>query len=140
MAQISLKTLLFGLVRHAKTDLEKKFAKAKIDLAPFQYGVLSMLKHQASTLNELAAKLGVKPPSLTDPVDVLVKKGYVKRTEDRGDRRKIHLSVTKRGQELLHKIFQDQPSDSLNIAFQKLTKTKRGQLLSLLQELTENFK
>jgi len=139
MAQASLKTLLFGLVKQAKIDLEKKFAHLKINLSPFQYGVLSMLKNQPSTLNELALKLGVKPPSLTDPVDSLVKKGYVNRTEDRVDRRKIHLAVTKKGQTILKKVFQDHPTDSLNIAFHKLTKTKQEQLISLLQELTEKF-
>jgi DNA-binding MarR family transcriptional regulator len=123
MAQISLKTLLFALVKHAKIDLEKKFAKSKVNLTPFQYGIMSMLKHQPSTLNDLAQKLGVKPPSLTDPIDALVKKGYVNRTEDRVDRRKIHLTVTKKGQAIIKKIFQDQPSDSLNIAFHKLSKT-----------------
>src|SRR5258708_100600 len=137
MAQISLKTLLFGLVKHAKSDLEKKFAHLKINLSPFQYGVLSMIKQMPSTLNELAQKLGVKPPSLTDPVDALVKKGYVRRTEDRVDRRKIHLTVTNKGQLIIKKIFQDQPSDSLNIAFHKLSKPKQTQLINLLQELTE---
>src|ERR1041385_4154375 len=122
MTKPSLKALLFGLVKQAKIDLEKKFAKAKIDLTPFQYGVLSMIKHQPSTLNELAAKLGVKPPSVLPPVDALTKKGYVIRTADREDRRKNHLTITKKGTSIFSKILQDHPSDSLNIAFQKLTK------------------
>ena len=135
----TFKQLLFGLVKQVKLDMEKQFAKAKIQITPFQYGILAMLKHEQPTLAALAHRLGVRPPSLVPPIDSLVRQGYVHRLRDKSDRRKIHLSITPAAQKLFAKMHQDHPTDSLNVAFHKLSKPKQKQLISLLSELNQNL-
>ncbi len=50
---------------------------------------------------ELAASIGVKPPTLTGLLEGLVKKKWVKRQRDSGDRRAIGVVITAAGQEYL---------------------------------------
>jgi DNA-binding MarR family transcriptional regulator len=135
----SLKTLLFGLVRHARADLERKFTLAKIKITPFQYAVLHMIKREQKTLNQIASNLGVKPPSLVPVLDLLEKQSLIKRIRSKTDRRKVDLRITSKGISLIKKIFADHPQDSLNKAFRKLNDQKRRQLLALLSELNNNF-
>ena len=136
---LNLKSLLFALVKQVKLDMEKQFAKNKIKVTPFQYGVLVLLKNDSHTLNELAEKLGVRPPSLVPPIESLVRTGYVHRKPDRKDRRKIHLVFTTAAAKIFAQIHRDHPTDTLNIAFKKLPKSKQKQLMSLLSELSHHL-
>ena len=72
-------------------------------------------------------------------VDALEKAGLLHRQSDTKDRRKTLLVITSKGLELLKKIPFDDKKDALNTSFNKLTRAKQKQLLSLLQELTINF-
>jgi DNA-binding MarR family transcriptional regulator len=135
----SIKVLLFGLVKQAKADIERQFAMAGISITPFQYGILSIIKHRPTTLAEIAKKLGIKSPSALPYVDGLCKQGLIIRHGDEQDRRKIQLQITAKGQRLMEHIIKDRPSDILNQAFHRLSKQKQKQLLSILQELTDNL-
>lgn len=46
---------------------------------------------------DIAASLGITPGSLTAAINVLEKKGYLLRSPDPTDRRRIHISPTKTG-------------------------------------------
>src|SRR5690349_16066382 len=50
-----------------------------------------------TTLNELAAHMGVTPGTMSVAVDRLVKGGYVARTVDDADRRRVQLRLTEGG-------------------------------------------
>jgi DNA-binding MarR family transcriptional regulator len=50
-----------------------------------------------TTLNELAAHMGVTPGTMSVAVDRLVKGGYVTRTVDGADRRRVQLRLTDAG-------------------------------------------
>lgn len=50
-----------------------------------------------TTLNELAAHMGVTPGTMSVAVDRLVKGGYVARTVDEADRRRVQLRLTDAG-------------------------------------------
>jgi len=135
----SLKLLLFGLVKAAKADIERQFSKAGISITPFQYGILSLIKHNVCTLAQIAMKLGIKAPSAVPYIDGLVKQGFIGKHSDPNDRRKIQLKITAKGEKLFEHITKDRPTDILNKAFNKLSKNKQAELLNLLNELTENF-
>lgn len=134
----SLKLLLFGLVKHAKADIERQFVKAGISITPFQFTVLSLIKHKSCTLADVAKKLGVKAPSALPYVDGLQEQGFIVKRGNAKDRRKIQLKITAKGKRLMEQIIKDRPTDILNRAFNKLAKQKQERLLSLLQELTNN--
>ena len=52
-----------------------------------------------NTAKGLAGNLGITPGSLTTAVNVLEQKGYLLRSQDPGDRRRIHIIPTPRGLE-----------------------------------------
>ena len=135
----SLKILLFGLVKQAKADIERQFAKAGISITPFEYAILSIIRHESCTLAQIAKKLGIKAPSVVRYIDSLHRQGFIVRKVDSKDRRKIQLKITPKGERLFESITKDHPTDILNLAFHKFSKNKQKHLLSLLKELTDNF-
>lgn len=88
---------LLSRTRHAL--LEKIGDELKpLDLSAAQWGVVVLLAdNQASKPNELSYKLDYDPGAMTRLIDRLVKKGYVLREEDRGDRRSVNVSLTELG-------------------------------------------
>jgi DNA-binding MarR family transcriptional regulator len=48
----------------------------------------------------LAAQLGRSPAALTNRIDALERRGYVRRQHDRDDRRKVVATLTKAGHEV----------------------------------------
>jgi DNA-binding MarR family transcriptional regulator len=67
-------------------------------LSTAQIGVLDHLDAiAATTLSDLAAHLGVTPGTMSVAVDRLVKGGYVTRTVDDADRRRVQLRLTDAG-------------------------------------------
>ena len=56
--------------------------------------------HERNAMTAVAARLGVTLATLTTAVNKLVAKGYIERTRDEGDRRKVLLSLTKRGRQV----------------------------------------
>jgi long-chain acyl-CoA synthetase len=74
---------------------------ADLELSLPQYRVLSVLAHNAEGGAALAAKLAVKPASVTAVVDGLVARGLVERRADPADRRKVTHLVSPSGMELL---------------------------------------
>jgi DNA-binding MarR family transcriptional regulator len=71
-----------------------------------QLKVLGLLLSQGHPVSgrELAGLLGVGPSAVTPLVDRLVDHGYVRREEDRQDRRVTRLLVTDAGLELLRRM------------------------------------
>ena len=133
------KNLLFGLVKQAKADIERRFAEAKISITPFEYGIVSIIRHKPLTLAEVAKKLGIKPPSALPYVDELEKKKFITRQVDATDRRKNYLKVTKKGEKLLEHIMKDHPKDILNQSFRSLRKADQRKLISILNKLHEQI-
>lgn len=69
--------------------------------------------HERNPMNVVAARLGVTMATLTTAVGKLVKKGFIERSRDEGDRRVVLLSLTKRGRQVLraHNLFHHQMID-----------------------------
>jgi long-chain acyl-CoA synthetase len=74
---------------------------AHFDLSLPQYRVLTVLAGNSEGAAALAAKLAVKPASVTAVVDGLVARGLVERRGDSDDRRKVTHVVSAAGTELL---------------------------------------
>ena len=69
--------------------------------------------HERNPMNVVAARLGVTLATLTTAVSKLVEKGFIERTRAEDDRRKVLISLTKKGRQVLraHNLFHHQMID-----------------------------
>lgn len=76
--------------------------------------------YSSRTMSETAATLGVTTGTLTVAVDRLVRKGYIERRRDPGDRRVVRIQLTKKGKlayrmhNKFHTLLVDRLTDPLN--------------------------
>ena len=63
---------------------------------------LAFLRHNAgSNLTDLAEYIGVSLPSMSKLVDTLTSRGFIERTPDTSDRRRVRLGLTETGLAIL---------------------------------------
>ena len=63
---------------------------------------LAFLRHNAgSNLTDLAEYIGVSLPSMSKLVDTLTSRGFIERTPDTSDRRRVRLGLTEAGLAIL---------------------------------------
>lgn len=68
------------------------------ELNPGQAGILFTLGHHGNlTQTQLAAKIGITPPSMTVALRKMEEKGYVTKKPDEQDQRKIRIQLTEKG-------------------------------------------
>jgi len=85
----------------ARLGRNVEIALATVDLSTAQYRMLVQLAQGADASSSLAKKLAVSAPSVTAVIDGLVALGAVERTHSVVDRRRIPISLTDSGRELL---------------------------------------
>jgi DNA-binding MarR family transcriptional regulator len=61
----------------------------------------SISAKEPATLNEVAKTIGRGAPAVSRSVDALVRAGFVERTQDPNNRRRLALSLTQKGREQL---------------------------------------
>ncbi|MFI6829722.1 MarR family winged helix-turn-helix transcriptional regulator [Kribbella sp. NPDC050241] len=87
-------------------DRHRDAVLAEYDLQWWEFKTLHMLRRGGTpyqaTPGELANQLGMSAAALTNRLDALEGRGYVDRTRDRDDRRKVLATLTPAG----HKIWQ----------------------------------
>jgi DNA-binding MarR family transcriptional regulator len=93
-AQLALR-LFPRINRWAQTRIERRELGA--DLSLRQLSALYIIRHESATLGEVARRLMVTPAVVTGLIDRLEKRGYVRRVNEPGDRRRIHLALTDEG-------------------------------------------
>src|SRR5579875_3146481 len=94
-ALTSIGRTIARLARHVELAL------ATIDLSTAQYRLLQQLAEGAEASTSLAKKLAVSAPSVTAVVDGLVARGAVARSHSAEDRRRVSLTITPSGHQLL---------------------------------------
>src|SRR5688572_9260749 len=68
----------------------------RLGLHPTDYKVLGMLERTGpATAGEIARASGLAPASITNLIDRLVRKGFVRRSEDPDDRRRVLVEPTR---------------------------------------------
>jgi DNA-binding MarR family transcriptional regulator len=80
---------------------------AAVGLAPQQHqALLAMKGHQGGspTIGDLAERLAIRHHSAVGLVNRLVRRGYVVRRGDRGDKRRVTLKLTRKGEAILRKL------------------------------------
>lgn len=95
-AAADLRLATFKLARRLRAE------RAVDSMSDGQYVVLANLRiHGPHTLGELAARERVTAPSMNRTVNCLEESGYVARTPDADDRRKVNISLTDAGRDVV---------------------------------------
>ncbi|GAA3102424.1 DNA-binding MarR family transcriptional regulator [Kribbella aluminosa] len=111
---------------------------ATYGLQLWEFKTLHMLRRGGTpyraTPGRLARQLGMSPAALTNRLDALERRGYVERTHDRDDRRKVMATLTRAGSELWERGIGDILRVE-NELIHQLPTTERTQLNDLLRRL-----
>jgi DNA-binding MarR family transcriptional regulator len=95
-AAAELRLATFRLARRLRGQ------RAVDSMSDGQFAVLMALTVNGShTLGELAARERVTAPSMNRTVNCLEESGYLSRTADDGDRRKVNIALTDAGREVV---------------------------------------
>lgn len=107
------------LQRHFLRKINKNTASSGISIP--QYTLLSYLSSCGElTMGNLAQYMGHTTPATTGLVDRLSDAGYVERKHAHDDRRKVHVGITKKGQQMLQS-YRDELIGCLRQICQRLT-------------------
>lgn len=128
-----LRMATFRLARRLRAE------RAIDSMSDGQFAVLAALKvHGAHTLGELAERERVTAPSMNRTVNCLEESGYLTRTPDEADRRKVNIALTPEGRAVVEETVRRRDS-WLEAALESLTPEQRGILhdaATLMREVT----
>lgn len=79
---------------------------AGFDMAPGHLRLLGLLAQGPRTLGELAELQSVSSPTMSNSVTAMAERGWVRRTRDTEDRRKVLIELTDEGCQVLQDIKQ----------------------------------
>ena len=102
------------------------------------YRVLKLLHQQPRTLSELAACQAVALPTMSRTVSALVERGWVTRTQDPENRRRVQVRTTDEGWAIVEQL-RTQVQAHLAAYLTDLTVEEREQALAGLEALEKAF-
>ncbi len=102
------------------------------------YRLLKLLHQQPRTLSELAACQAVALPTMSRTVSALVERGWVTRTQDPENRRRVQVQITGTGQAILEQL-RTRVQAHLSAYLVTLTAEEREQALAGLEALEKAF-
>jgi len=94
--------------------------------------------HKPMLALELADSLGVTRANVTNLIKVLLEKKLIKQVEDKIDRRKKRLTLSKRGEELIKKMQPERLASNKDM-LKGLTKTEKEHFVKYLEKVTKNI-
>ena len=133
----NIRDLIVRLSRRSRRDLMARLRAARTGLRPLAYNILTLIADRPLTSREAAEEMGINPPPFVSAVDALENKGYLKRSSDPRDRRRLPLLITEKGRLLLNKIPKIAPSDSLARSLARLGAKDIKVLCALLDKLAQ---
>ena len=130
-----LDDLVPTLVKHFQILDPHKLYGIKITLQ--QYLALdTLVKKGSCTISDLSKSLGTALSTVTELVDRLTKRRFVRRKRDIKDRRVVWVNLTNTGLEILKKINVKKQRQAA-IVLEKLTKGDRGTLINILKVVSQ---
>lgn len=116
---------------HSKAKIGPPGVEDFPGVTPSQLGVLMVLEEQdAVSVKEVASMLGITSSAATQLVDGLVAGGYVMRSENKNDRRKMVLTLSSTTKKQVNKMKEDMTKKFLGL-FEVLTDDEFDQFLML---------
>ena len=135
MLAYRLRALYTITLRINRQDLEKRCKRENITISPLAVAVIRLIAHEPKTIGELSKQMMLAPASLVPVVDILVKKGLMKRDIDSKDRRRNPLTAIAKGIEVISKFKAISSGDILVKNLEKLGIDKSKKLTILSEEL-----
>ena len=121
-------------------DRHRDAVLAEYGLQWWEFKTLHMLRRGGTpyraTPGELAKQLGMSAAALTNRLDALEKRGYVERTHDRDDRRKVVASLTPAGRKVWEQGIDEIQRVEENL-IHELSASDRIRLEALLRRLVQ---
>lgn len=112
---------------------------ARVGLHPGQESLLKALaEDDGISMSDLAARLGVQPPTVTKMISRLAAQDYVERRQSSGDGRQAHVFLTERGQRVIatiDKLWKRVEKDALSGIDDK----DRKRLRKILRQIERNL-
>ena len=106
-------------------------------VTPIQWGILTIVKSRPGVGQvELAEELGLDRSNVANVVDRLTRRGVVKQTVSKLDRRKRSIAITQKGVALMAR-FQPKAERAQRRLLEVLSKEERQQFMSLLSRLVD---
>ncbi len=148
MKNAELKKLLMDIPTKLCRNMNNEFVKStlkdlEINFSQQHYTILKLLKENKQLyVTEIVDMLGITKPQMTSLIDKLIFMGYVNRTNDINDRRKIFISLTEEGKTITAKantaIENQMDNHLIQLTQQELESLKNG--LLILQKMCSNCK
>lgn len=121
-------------------DRHRDAVLAEYGLQWWEFKTLHMLRRGGTpyraTPGELAKQLGMSAAALTNRLDALEKRGYVERTHDRDDRRKVVATLTPAGRKVWERGIDQIQRVEQNL-IHELSTSDRIRLEALLRRLVQ---
>ena len=130
-----LDNLLPVLIQHFQISDPYKLFGIKITLQ--QYLALNILiKKGKCMVSDLSKSLGVALSTMTELVNRLAKKQFVKKIKDLKDRRIVWINLTKKGAKIIQEINRKKKKHTLSV-LKKLTEKERRLLIDILERISQ---
>lgn len=138
MSQITGMLLLHRRIQklydRSMDDIRKNFSLSRIEII-----IISFLHNNPSldTAGDIVDYRMLSKGNVSQSVEALIQKGYLRRSADKEDRRRIHLSLTEQTSEIIRQI-----DDIKNLFYQNLTagltpeETQQYEMIT--EKLTQN--
>lgn len=85
----------------SRMELGRRFRSADLNVSPEEWAILMLLWRQdGQSPGDMAARTVRDPTTMTRLIDGMVRKGFVHRTVDAGDRRRSNIHLTEQGRAL----------------------------------------
>ncbi len=110
MNNVELKKLLMNIPNKLCRNMNNEFVKSilldlEINISQQHYMILKLLEGDKHLyISEFVDTLSITKPQMTSLLDKLIELGYVNRTNDHDDRRRVYISITKEGKSITSKI------------------------------------
>jgi len=95
-----------------------------------------ILMQERTEMKDLAAFLGITPPSATSLINRLVRAGALSRVQDKNDRRKVLLQITPKGKKMLE-TGKEHIEQHMNKMFSVLSNNELDQFIELLKKIVD---
>lgn len=114
---------------------EKIHADVPADFTQGEIEVLKLLEvKKGITMRMIANYLHIKPSSATPLIGNLVRKGFLKRVNDKADRRIVYIIMTPKGLKTLQKKYKT-IHKTINKIFGKLSKKDKENLIKIFSKI-----
>lgn len=133
---LELRMLMGVMAKMARISLEQRLQAQGNDVSGLQYHLLRMLAFDgAQTTSELAKKFHLDPSTLVPAVDGLERREMITRERDSKDRRRVMLTLTPRGANVVKAFDVVSDDDPMLLSLRQMGEADARQLVALLKAM-----